>query len=275
MTDISQLAPPEFIARDADVITAELIAEYESLSGKTLYPAQADRLMIDVIAYREMLIRTQINEAAKQNLIAFANGVMLDYLGDFFGVVRLDGETDEQLRRRVRLAPESYATTGSKQAYIFHGLSTDASIIDCEAVRGGSGKVFIYILTADGAPSEELIQAVMDNTSAEKKRPLSDVVQVIAGEELDVKLVVKVTPLASANPQLILATATTKLNSYADRLKKKLGQDVVPSQIINELSSNGVWQISVVSPAQTIIVEPWQLANFTDITITLGDAQDG
>ena len=143
--DTSKLAEPNFIDRDANKITAELVAKYEEFSGKLLYPAQADRLMIDVIAYREMLIRNSINEAAKQNLIAFASGVMLDYLGDFFGVVRLDAETDEQLRTRIRLAPESYATTGSRQAYRFHTLSTDAVIIDCDAVRGDNGNIYIYI----------------------------------------------------------------------------------------------------------------------------------
>lgn len=169
--DISKLAEPDFIDRDADVITADLVAKYEQLSGKPLYPAQADRLMIDVIAYREMLVRSAINEAAKQNLIAFANGVMLDYLGDFFGVVRLDNETDEQLRVRIRLAPESYATTGSRQAYRFHTLSTDAAIIDCNAVRGDNGNIYIYILTPDGTASTDLIQAVLDNTSDEKSAP--------------------------------------------------------------------------------------------------------
>lgn len=275
MMDISKLPAPQFLELDVDVITADIIAEYERLSGKPLYPAQADRLMVDVIAYREVLIRNEVNEAAKQNLLAFARGVMLDYLGDFFGVERLEGETDEQLHRRIELAPESYATTGSRQAYIFHALSTDAAIIDCEAVRGGSGKIYIYILTADGAPSDELIQAVMDNTSSDKKRPLSDTVTVTGGEMLDTSLVVEITPLASANPQLIRATAIDKANSYAERLRKKLGQDIVPSQIISELSGAGVWQVKVISPAQTIIVEPWQLANFTNITVTLGDAQDG
>ena len=273
--DISKLPAPEFLELDVDVITADIIAEYERLSGKPLYPAQADRLMIDVITYREVLIRNEINEAAKQNLLAFARGVMLDYLGDFFGVVRLENETDEQLHNRIQLAPESYATTGARQAYRFHTFSTDASIIDCEAVRGGSGKIFIYILTANGAPSDALIQAVLDNTSDEKKRPLSDIVQVIAGEPLDVKLAIKITPFATANPQAVLKTAKKQAQDYADRIKLKLGGDVVPSQIIDELSGDGVWQVSVVSPSRPIIVEPWQLANFTSITVTLGDVQDG
>lgn len=273
--DISKLAEPNFIDRDADKITAELVAKYEEFSGKPLYPAQADRLMIDVIAYREMLIRNSINEAAKQNLIAFASGVMLDYLGDFFGVVRLNAETDEQLRTRIRLAPESYATTGSRQAYRFHTLSTDAAIIDCDAVRGDNGNIYIYILTPDGQASPDLIQAVLDNTSDEKKRPLSDRVDVIAGQALEVQLTIKVTPLASANPQTVLNNARVNAQVFADKRRIKLGKDIVPSQIIDALSSDDIWQVEVLTPAAPIVVKPWQWANITDVTVTLGAPQDG
>ncbi|EFD1750443.1 baseplate protein, partial [Escherichia coli] len=51
------LTEPDFIERDADKITAEMIAKYEADTGKTLYPAQAERLLIDLWAYREMLVR--------------------------------------------------------------------------------------------------------------------------------------------------------------------------------------------------------------------------
>ena len=37
------LTEPDFIERDADTITAEMIAKYEADTGKTLYPAQAER----------------------------------------------------------------------------------------------------------------------------------------------------------------------------------------------------------------------------------------
>ena len=165
------LERPNFIDRDANAITSELVALYEQLANKKLYPAQADRLFIDVIAYREMLIRTQIQLACEQNLLAFASGVMLDYLGDFFGVVRLDDETDEQLRERIRLAPESYATTGSRQAYIYHALSADSQIIDADALRGGNGDIYIHILTSDGVVSDELIQRCLTIPAMRKNAP--------------------------------------------------------------------------------------------------------
>lgn len=83
------LTEPDFIERDADKITAEMIAQYEAATGKTLYPAQAERLLIDLWAYREMLVRVAVQEAAKQNLIAFAREPMIDYLGELVGVYRL------------------------------------------------------------------------------------------------------------------------------------------------------------------------------------------
>ncbi|STI00519.1 phage-related baseplate assembly protein J [Escherichia coli] len=63
-------------------ITAEMIAKYEADTGKTLYPAQAERLLIDLWAYREMLVRVAVQEAAKQNLVAFSREPMIDYLGE-------------------------------------------------------------------------------------------------------------------------------------------------------------------------------------------------
>lgn len=272
---VETLAKAHFIDRDANVITAELIELYEKLSNKKLYPAQADRLFIDVIAYREMLIRTQIQQACEQNLLAFANGVMLDYLGDFFGVLRLDDETDEQLRQRIHLAPESYATTGSRQAYIYHTLSTNSQILDADALRGDNGDVFIHILTASGVVSDELIAKVLANTSDEKKRPLSDRVHVASGTPKDFRLIVEVSPLAIANPDNVLANTQIKAQDYANELRQKLGRDVVPSQIIDRLSDSNIWQIKVIEPTSPLILQAYEWANCTDIQVKLGGVQHG
>ncbi|WP_043618012.1 baseplate J/gp47 family protein [Chromobacterium violaceum] len=86
------LPEPDFVARDPAAITAELIAQYEQMSGKTLYPAQVERLLIDLMAYRETLVRVGIQEAAKQNLVAYARAPMLDYLGQLVGVTRLPAQ---------------------------------------------------------------------------------------------------------------------------------------------------------------------------------------
>ncbi|EHP5534341.1 baseplate J/gp47 family protein, partial [Escherichia coli] len=86
------LTEPDFIELDADKITAEMIAKYEADTGKTLYPAQAERLLIDLWAYREMLVRVAVQEAAKLNLVAFSREPMIDYLGELVGVYRLPAQ---------------------------------------------------------------------------------------------------------------------------------------------------------------------------------------
>nr|BDD46279.1 baseplate protein [Pseudomonadaceae bacterium] len=83
------LPEPDFVERDPAGLTAQMIADYETYTGRRLQPAQVERLIIDLIAYRESLVRVAIQEAAKQNLLAFARFPMIDYLGELLGVVRL------------------------------------------------------------------------------------------------------------------------------------------------------------------------------------------
>ena len=78
-------APP-FLETDPSILVDSLVAAFESASGKTLYPAQVERLMVDVMAYREGLVRQTIQYAAEQNLVDFATGARLEALGRLLGV---------------------------------------------------------------------------------------------------------------------------------------------------------------------------------------------
>ena len=80
---------PDFITRDPEAVVAHMVAQFEADSGKTLYPAQPERLLVNQIAYRESLLREAIQDAALQNLVAFARAPQLDYLGQLLGVARL------------------------------------------------------------------------------------------------------------------------------------------------------------------------------------------
>ena len=66
-----------------------MVSQAETMLGKTLYPAQPERLIVDMGAYRETVTRIAIQAAAKQNLVRYANGPILDYLGELLGVSRL------------------------------------------------------------------------------------------------------------------------------------------------------------------------------------------
>ena len=86
---MTKLPEPNFIERDPDVITNEWIAAYEKKSDKVLQPAQIERLMIDVGAYRETVLRMKIQETAKQNLLSYAPLEILEHIGEPLGVSKL------------------------------------------------------------------------------------------------------------------------------------------------------------------------------------------
>src|ERR1700680_2785278 len=90
---IPSLPPPVFVndadGLDPNLILADMIAEFEAASGRTLQPAQVERLLINLYAYRESLVRNAIQYAAEQNLLAFASFPMIDYLGQLLNVTRL------------------------------------------------------------------------------------------------------------------------------------------------------------------------------------------
>ena len=89
---MTRLPEPNFIERDADKITQEWIALYEEKTGKTLQPAQIERLLIDVGAYRENLLRIKIQEIAKSNLLTYAPMEVLEHLAELVGVHKLEGK---------------------------------------------------------------------------------------------------------------------------------------------------------------------------------------
>ena len=70
----------------------ELIKAYERITGRTLYPADPERLLLDVITYVSSLLAFKIDYSAKQNLLAYAEGQYLDALAELYGIGRLPAQ---------------------------------------------------------------------------------------------------------------------------------------------------------------------------------------
>lgn len=80
---------PKFVDNDVATLVAEIVQQYTDLTGRTVYPAQVERLIMNAMAYRESLVRSAIQSAAEQNLVAFSDAPVLDYLGELVGVKRI------------------------------------------------------------------------------------------------------------------------------------------------------------------------------------------
>jgi phage-related baseplate assembly protein len=95
-TGIVSLPLPQFVddadGLDPTSVLNDMIASFQSLANRTLYPAQVEQLLINLYAYRESLVRNAIQYAATQCLVAFSSYPMLDYLGQLVGVTRLPSQ---------------------------------------------------------------------------------------------------------------------------------------------------------------------------------------
>ena len=64
--------PPDFVPADAQQIITDLVARYELITGKKLYPGHVDRAMLDVIAYVSAQKAAEINDTGRLNLVEFS-----------------------------------------------------------------------------------------------------------------------------------------------------------------------------------------------------------
>ena len=98
-----------FASKDPDTITREILSAYENASGRTLSQSDPVRIFLDVITLIIIQQRNLIDIAAKNNLIAYAEGDYLDHIGALFGVTRL-GATHASCNANFFLdTPQNYS----------------------------------------------------------------------------------------------------------------------------------------------------------------------
>lgn len=363
---------PEFINRDPETIIAEMTADYETRTGRTLEPAQVEMLLINAFAYREFLVRNQIQDAAMQNLVAFARFPMLDYLGELVGVTRLpsaaaqttllltlveghgdivipqglrvqttdgrivfqliqdtevltgvntasvtaiaqtagkvandyaigtisvildpqpylatasnttiseggsDEETDDQLRDRIKLAPNSFSVAGPYKAYEFHAKSASPLIIDVAVTNPipGTVQVFPLVEGLEETP-QEILDAVFTVLNADRIRPLNDTVVVTSPTAVDTAITVGLILYEGTIQADVLPVVQANLEAFRDGRRKLLGQDVVVDQIKALCMIDGVYKANVSFPNSDVVILETQFANITAINVSVTGTNPG
>jgi phage-related baseplate assembly protein len=106
--DLSQLPAPNIVeALDYETILAALLAKMVELLTTWDASVESDPVvkLLEVVAYRELLIRQDFNERAKQTMPAYAKGTNLTNLVVLLGVERQTDESDASLLARALLPP--------------------------------------------------------------------------------------------------------------------------------------------------------------------------
>ena len=135
LNDLASLPTPAVIeSLSFETIFSELQAEFQSRypDYSALLASDPAIKLLEVAAYREVLLRNRINEAAKASLLAFATGSDLDHLAAFYGVTRLMDESDEALRLRTRQRIIGFANAGGAAHYRYWALSASPEVADVE-----------------------------------------------------------------------------------------------------------------------------------------------
>ncbi|MFM5679540.1 baseplate J/gp47 family protein [Aeromonas veronii] len=292
---LSQLPQPDVIELlDYETILAERKAYLISL-----YPADQQQAITSTLAlesepitkllqenaYRELILRQRINDAAVANMLAWAKGSDLDNLVANWNVQRLiiqQGdptatppvpeikEDDEALILRALMAWDGLSVAGPTGAYEYFALSADGKVADAKGSSPSGAVAIVTILSTegDGTADTALIAKVDQALSHEDKRPVADRLTVqsagIIHYTINARLHVS---SQGAEANVILQAARDRLAAFINP-RRRIGVEVPRSAIDAALHVQGVSKVDLlgwadITPSQT------QAAYCTAFTVEL------
>jgi len=287
--DLSRLPAPNVVEPlDFETVFAELKASLLAYDPalEPVLDLESEPLtkLLQVFAYRELLLRNRVNQAARSVMVAYAVGADLEHLAALVGVQRLvldagdpaNGvpptlEGDDDLRRRVVLAPEGFSVAGPEGAYIFHALSADGGVLDASATSPNPGDVVVTVLARDGdgtAPAG-LLATVAAQVGDEAIRPLTDNVTVQSAAVTAYTIEATIYTFAGPDPTIVLAACQAAAEKYAAD-NRRLGRDVRLSAVIAALHQPGVQRVELASPAADLVLDRTQAGFCSAIALTHG-----
>lgn len=201
--DLSALPAPQAVEQISfEAILASMLADLRArdASYNTISEGDPAYKILQVCAYREMLLRQRENNKTRALLLAFATGADLDHIGITYynGTQRLVLqaaqpqatppvaqvlESDDDYRHRLLLQPEGESVAGPEGAYVFHTLSAHPDVSDASAYSPWPAGVVVTVLGRVGqTPSAEAMAAVVNKLAAAVLLPSAVAVIPAAGD---------------------------------------------------------------------------------------------
>jgi len=271
--DLSKLPAPDVIETlDFETLLTDYINDFIARNPNyaTLLESDPAIILMQVVAYREILLRARINEAAKANMLAYATKSDLDNLAAFFGVERLIDETDYRLRERTQLALEGFSTAGPIGSYIFHALSASNEVKSVSATSPNPGEVLVTILSnvGDGIASQDLIDAVSAKLNEDDIRPLTDQVTVQGAAIVNYSVEAIITVYPGPSSAVIETEANNALNNFISE-RHAVGKVASLSGIYDALHVDGVKKVELTSPVADVVANDTQAPYCNNISISV------
>lgn len=270
LNDLASLPTPAVIeSLSFETIFSELQAEFQSRypDYSALLASDPAIKLLEVAAYREVLLRNRINEAAKASLLAFATGSDLDHLAAFYGVTRLTDETDEALRLRTRQRIIGFANAGGAAHYRYWALSASPEVADVEVDSPEPGRVRISVLAKgeEQTVSNAVLDAVRAVVLRDDIRVLTDTVEVVPAELMPVAVYARLWLYPDAPLETLAAIQAVFASTLA--ACAGLGWDLTRSWIVGQLQRAGVHKVELLSPTTDIRVAANQAVSLLSLNL--------
>ncbi|EFO1778094.1 baseplate assembly protein [Escherichia coli] len=289
--DLNQLPAPDVVEElDFETILAERKATLISLYPEDQQEAVARTLtleseplvkLLEENAYRELIWRQRVNEAARAVMLACAAGNDLDVIGANYNTTRLiitpadDStlpptpavmESDTDYRLRIQQAFEGLSVAGSVGAYQYHGRSADGRVADISVTSPSPACVTISVLSREnnGVASEDLLAVVRNALNGEDVRPVADRVTVQSATIVEYQINATLYLYPGPESEPIRAAAVKKLEAYITA-QHRLGRDIRLSAIYAALHVEGVQRVELAAPLADIVLNSTQ-ASFCNRT---------
>lgn len=117
--DLSQLPAPSVVEPlDYEQILGAMLADLKTRDPSFTALVESDPAykILEVAAYRELLIRQRVNDAGRSVMLAYAHGSDLDHLGALMGVVRLEDDGEER-KAAAAIITRGYYISGITQVF--------------------------------------------------------------------------------------------------------------------------------------------------------------
>ncbi|MGL6052089.1 MAG: baseplate J/gp47 family protein, partial [Aeromonas salmonicida] len=214
-------------------------------------------------AYRELILRQRINEAAVANMLAWAKGADLDNLAANWNVQRLTiqpgdptatppvpeiKEDDAALSLRALMAWDGLSVAGPTGAYEYFALSADGKVADAKGSSPSPAQALVTILSTEGNGTADatLIAKVTAALNGENVRPVADRLTVQSAGIINYTINAELhIDSQGAEADVILQAASDSLAAFINP-RRRIGVEVPRSAIDAALHVQGVRKVDLI-----------------------------
>lgn len=187
-----------------------------------------------------------------------------------------DIETDDALRERIFLAPESYTTAGSLAAYKYFVQEYDPFIEDVSITSPSENNVKIVVILYGGEiPNQEYINGLTEYIARDDIKMLTDKITVqapdIVNSSVDITYYINRSDNVMATE--IQAAVNEAVEKYIRWQKTKIGRDINPDELKHLIRAAGAKRVEIKSPVFQIVRDD-SIAVLEKGIITYGGIED-